>query len=130
MSSAIPAFLAAALLLASCADPERAAARAVRRAGPAQLRADAARLSKNVFAAHGPRLHVLRPTETPASFQQLMPQSVNAYPDGFALTLRVRGRLRSGIYIMPAGLDRAPSVANGEQFTPLADGIYWFTFGH
>ncbi len=124
-----PAFLAVALVLAGCSDPERDAARAVRRAGPAKLRADAARLSKDVFAAHGANLRVLRPIETPESFQKLQAKSVNAYPDGFALILRVEGQRRAGIYITPAGIDRPPAAQNGERFSPLADGIYWFTFG-
>jgi len=129
MRFAIIASIAAALHLTGCSDPERAAASAVRRAGPAQLRADAARLSKNVFAAHGAKLRILRPTEAPESFQQLQPQSINAYPDGFALILRAQGKLRTGIYIVPDGFDHSPNSGNGEQFTPLADGIYWFTFG-
>ena len=129
MRSLAPAFLAAVLVLAGCSDPERSAARAVSRAGPAQLRADAARLSKDVFAAHGANLRVLRPIETPESFQKLLPKSVNAYPDGFALILRIEGQRREGIYITPAGLDHPPAAQNGEHFSPLADGIYWFTFG-
>ena len=32
-------------------------------------------------------------------------------------------------YITPAGLDHPPAAQNGEHFSPLADGIYWFTFG-
>ena len=126
----LPLLIAPALLLAiaGCDSPRRDAAARLQRAGASQLRTDAARLYKNVFAGHAPDFLTLKASQWPASFQKVAPISVGAYPDGFALALRLEGESESGIWIVPLHMDAKPQPNRSAVFLPLAEGIYWYDF--
>ncbi len=110
-------------------NPRRNAAREVREIGAARLRQDAARVYKDTFAAHGrPAYEEVWYKDWPPSFQKLHPLHVGAYLDGISISLQVREGSESGLYIVPATMDREPASVNGAKFERIAAGVFWYSF--
>lgn len=115
--------------LPGCADPRQKAEKTLQTVGADHLRWEAAVLYKRLFATRGLEVIALRPRDLPESFLRFKPLRGGAYPDGFTVTLTVKGDAETGLYIVPAGMDRSPKAGEGTKFQKISDGIYWYTFG-
>ena len=116
------------LLLTGCSDARGRAKSALKRVKEDQLREDAAIFYKNIFAEHRKTISMVNPQYWSWSFQQLHPQRITAYPDGFAFCLEVRGDAESGLYIVPLGMELEPRPTPWASFEKLSEGIYWYSF--
>jgi hypothetical protein len=96
--------------------------------GAKELRIDAARIYKDVFAGRAPAFEEVRPAVWPASFQAFHPHHVGAAPDGISLSLARSREGESGLYIVPWQMERVPAATSHASFQPLAEGIYWYSF--
>lgn len=98
------------------------------RTGAAALRHSAALLYKDVFASSMADFSSLKEKDWPALFSVFEPSQVEAYPDGFALTLEYGRDGQSGLYVIPEGMDVAPKATERSSFERIGEGIYWFHF--
>ncbi len=118
----------AILTLAGC-DTRRSAAEAgLRDAGPERLRADCARMYKDLFASRAPEYTALKQSLWPKSIVQFKPLHVGAFADGIAVALEDSGEAEAGIYIVPLGMDHIPTPTDHAKFIPMSEGIFWYSF--
>ncbi len=96
--------------------------------GTKQLRTDAARVYKDVFASSAPEFTSVRSNQWPASFQRFSPVHVGAFADGIALALTDEGELEAGLYIVPLAMDLTPADTPHATFERLDDGVFWYVF--
>lgn len=116
------------LLLGGCADARSRAQKDIERVTAQQLRRDAARLYKNIFAGPWKTLIILNEENWPRSFSELHPERITVYPDGFALRLESSGDTEAGLYIVPLEMDHDPTPTPWASFEKLSDGIFWYSF--
>ena len=124
---AIP-FLISALLLAACTDARGRATKTVKRVTAKQLRTEVAVYYKDVFAGHRKTIVTLNPQYWSWSFNELHPERITAYPDGFAFCMETRGDAESGLYIVPLGMEHDPAPTPWASYEKLSEGIYWYSF--
>jgi hypothetical protein len=123
--------LACALVVtgsSGCTDAKADAERKVAEVGVAQLRKDAARIYKDVFARPAPPFEEVHASMWPASFRAFHPHHVGVASDGISLSLVHSRDAESGLYIVPWQMERTPSATPNASFQPIADGIYWYSF--
>ena len=117
-----------ALLLAGCDDARIRAMKTVKRVKPAQLRKDVARFYKNIFGPHQKTIVRVNSEIWTLAFDELHPERITAYPDGFAFCLESNGSAESGLYIVPLGMDHVPTPTPWASYEKLHEGIYWYSF--
>ena len=120
--------LLSALLAGGCTDARGRALKTVKRVTPPQLRKEAAVYYKDVFAGHRKTIVTLNPQYWSWSFNELHPERITAYPDGFAFCLDTRGDAESGLYIVPLGIEHDPKPTPWASFEKLSEGIFWYSF--
>ena len=121
--------LGTALALLGCSgDARKDAGRILRQVGAQPLRRDAGKLYKNLFAATTGQYFLVSLDKCPPTFRSFTPREVRAYPDGFALALRIEHGAEEGLYVVPVGMDREPRAAPSARFQRIDDGVYWYWF--
>ena len=93
-----------------------------------QLRKDAAKLYKDIFAQDRKTVFILDEPYWPRTFAELHPERISAYPDGFAVRLESKGDAESGLYIVPLGMEHDPTLTPWATFEKLSEGIFWYSF--
>jgi hypothetical protein len=116
------------LLCAGCSDPRRQAEKTVKRVTAKQLRKEVALYYKNIFAEHRKTIFTVSPQYWSSSFNELHPERITAYPDGFAFCLEIRGDAESGLYIVPQGMEHDPKPTPWASYEKLSEGIFWYSF--
>jgi hypothetical protein len=123
-------FLVATLCsFASCSEVQRETAqKTLRQVGTTHLRAEAARLYKELFVAPTSHYFVPKADQWPLTFRRFEPLRVRAYADGFALALADTRAGEEGLYVVPQGMDNTPRAGANARFQRIEDGIYWYWF--
>lgn len=118
-----------ALLFAGCGDTRGRALKTMKRFKPEQLRKEVALYYKDVFAENRKIKSVpLSQKYWSQAFNELRPERITAYPDGFAFCLEVSGDAESGLYIVPLGMDVEPKPTPWASYEKLGEGIFWYSF--
>ena len=121
--------LISTLLLAGCTDTRGRALKTMKRFKDDQLRREVALFYKDAFAEHRKIKSVtMMPKYWSQAFQDLRPERITAYQDGFAFCLEIKGDAESGLYIVPLGMDVAPKPTPWASYEKLSDGIFWYSF--
>jgi hypothetical protein len=117
--------LCAAALLGGCSEPRDDAKARLKTVNAAELRTDAARIYKQLYASPGADYVPLKPSLWPASFKKLKPLRVGVYPNGFALAIEGSGELETGLHVVPLGLTATPTSSHA-KYEQLQEGVYWY----
>ena len=116
------------LLLTGCSDSRARAMKTVKRVTPQQLREDAAKYYKDLYAGPRKTLVLVNKEYWSWSFAELSPERITAYADGFAFRLESKGDSESGLYVVPLGMDIEPKQTDVASFEKISDGIFWYSF--
>ena len=117
-----------ALLLAGCTDPRGRALKTMQRFKQDQLRREVALFYKDAFAEHRKTSVAMNPKYWSQAFNDLRPERITAYPDGFAFCLEAKGDAESGLYIVPLGMEHEPKPTPWASYEKLSEGIFWYSF--
>jgi hypothetical protein len=116
------------LLISGCSDSREQAMKTVKRVTPEQLRLDAAKFYKDMYAGPRNTLVQLNKENWTRSFAELNPDRITAYVDGFAFRLESSGDSESGLYVVPLGMDIEPKQTDVASFEKISEGIFWYSF--